>query len=77
MRIDLAVPYEEKDQARALGARWDRARRIWYVSNADDLAPFMRWIAHDHLRFPTKDRKRKTATDTARDLASLLTEPTK
>ena len=44
MRIDLKVPFVEKDTAKALGARWDAAKRIWYVKDVSDLTPFSRWI---------------------------------
>ena len=44
MRTNLAVPFAEKDQAKALGARWDPARKCWYVQGASDLAPFARWL---------------------------------
>lgn len=44
MRIDLTVPFEEKDQAKKLGARWDAARKVWYIENKEDLELFMRWI---------------------------------
>ena len=44
MRIDLKVPYPEKDTAKALGARWDAAKKIWYVKDVSDLTPFLRWI---------------------------------
>jgi len=30
-RIYLNVPYEEKDAAKKLGARWDPEQRKWYV----------------------------------------------
>lgn len=43
MRTNLKVPFAEKDEAKKLGARWDAARKIWYVENAPDLAPFARW----------------------------------
>ena len=45
MRIDLQVPYPEKDTAKALGARWDAAKRIWYVKDVSDMTPFSRWIS--------------------------------
>ena len=45
MRIDLKVPFAEKDTAKALGARWDAAKRIWYVKDVSDLTPFSRWIS--------------------------------
>ena len=44
MRIDLKVPFAEKDIAKALGARWDAAKKIWYIMEVADLTPFMRWI---------------------------------
>jgi len=43
MRVDLRVPFAEKDAAKALGARWDAAKKIWYVQDVAELTPFMRW----------------------------------
>ena len=45
MRTNLNVPFAEKDAAKALGARWDPALRVWYVRDAADLTPFARWTA--------------------------------
>lgn len=45
MRINLATPFAEKDAAKALGARWDAARKLWYITDVADLTPFARWIA--------------------------------
>lgn len=44
MRINLDCPFEDKDQVRVLGARWDGHRKVWYIENVEDLTPFMRWI---------------------------------
>ena len=44
MRTNLKCPYEEKDEAKRLGARWDATRKTWYIENVEDLTPFMRWI---------------------------------
>jgi ribonuclease HI len=36
-RIYLRVKYEEKDEAKALGARWDKDSKSWYIlSNLED-----------------------------------------
>lgn len=43
MRFNLKVPFAEKDAAKKLGARWDAARKLWYVVNQDDMAPFAKW----------------------------------
>ncbi|CCG42482.1 zincin-like metallopeptidase domain-containing protein [Magnetospirillum molischianum] len=42
-RTYLAVPYAEKDQAKAAGAKWDRKAKSWYVPDGIDLAAFARW----------------------------------
>lgn len=44
MRINLVTPFAEKDAAKALGARWDPAKKTWYIQNVADLTPFQRWI---------------------------------
>lgn len=44
MRINLVCPYADRHLVKALGARWDVARQVWYIENVDDLTPFKRWI---------------------------------
>ena len=44
MRINLVTPFAEKDAVKALGARWDAAKKCWYVVDVADLTPFARWI---------------------------------
>jgi len=44
MRINLVTPFAEKDKVKSLGAKWDAARKQWYVVDVPDLTPFMRWI---------------------------------
>ena len=43
----LNVPYAEKDEARALGARWNPGRKRWYVPAGVALEPFQKWLAED------------------------------
>lgn len=40
----LVTAYADKDQVKALGARWDPARRQWRVPAGMDLAPFAKWL---------------------------------
>ena len=44
MRINLVTPFAEKDAVKALGARWDPAKKLWYINDVADLTPFQRWI---------------------------------
>jgi ribonuclease HI len=45
MKTFLQVPYKEKDTAKALGARWSPAHKLWYVEDVQDIKVFMKWIA--------------------------------
>lgn len=40
----LDVPFKEKDEAKALGARWDAGAKKWYVPEGKDLAAFAAWL---------------------------------
>ncbi|WP_425499989.1 DUF5710 domain-containing protein [Propionivibrio limicola] len=46
--MNLKVPFAEKDQAKKLGARWDAARKIWYVEAMADMSPFAKWSPSPH-----------------------------
>jgi hypothetical protein len=43
-RVDLAVPFGEDQEARRLGARWDRERKVWFVPEGVDRSQFHRWL---------------------------------
>ena len=47
MRINLVTPFAEKDAVKALGARWDATKKLWYIVDVSDLTPFLRWIPHE------------------------------
>lgn len=64
MRINLVAPFAEKDAVKALGARWDSAKKTWYIIDIQDLTPFQRWIpnsgtslAEAATRQPTTSQK--------------------
>lgn len=42
---DLKVAYANRDVVKALGAQWDRTRKVWYVPSHLDLEPFRNWLA--------------------------------
>lgn len=57
VRVDLKVSFEQKDQAKALGARWDVARKIWYIVDMEDLGPFLRWMPSPMAAWQAKKTK--------------------
>lgn len=40
----LVVPFAQKDEAKALGAKWDATARKWYVPEGKDKEVFKRWL---------------------------------
>jgi hypothetical protein len=44
MRINLKVPFAQKDAAKELGARWDPVRKIWYVVDPECIEVFSDWM---------------------------------
>lgn len=34
-RVELNVPYARKDEAKAIGARWDAAKKVWWIAASD------------------------------------------
>ena len=42
-RIDLFVPYSEKDEAKAFGAKWDNVLKLWYIPEGVDPSAFDKW----------------------------------
>jgi len=43
-RIELKVPFADKDEAKRLGARWDSERKVWYVPDGVEANAFSRWM---------------------------------
>jgi len=41
----LNVPFAQKDEAKALGARWDAVEKKWFVPADKDIMLFARWQA--------------------------------
>lgn len=41
----IHVPYQEKNEAKGLGARWDRNKKSWYVNESENLEKFSKWLA--------------------------------
>lgn len=42
-RMRLDVPFSEKDQAKALGAKWDAKARTWFIAADMAMGKFSRW----------------------------------
>ena len=45
LRVDLEVPFADNAEAQRRGARWDAAKRVWFVPENRDASAFARWLA--------------------------------
>lgn len=52
----LTVPFQEKNRAKAAGARWDRKKKLWFVPEGGDLAKVGPWL-------PEKQRTAQAQTN--------------
>ena len=52
--INLKVPFNEKDQAKSLGARWNAEAKLWYVPQGVEAAPFDKWLSSAPNVAPTQ-----------------------
>jgi len=49
-RVYLAVPFADNKEVKALGARWHRAAKAWFVPNGADPQVFARWMPKEPVR---------------------------
>ena len=40
----MVVPFREKEQARRLGAKWDRSEKCWFAPEGADQGALSRWL---------------------------------
>lgn len=81
----LYVPFEDKEEAKALGAKWHRQAQTWFVPAGVDSAAFSRWThpvrtpggqeralqpGRDYLAVPYGERKAAKAAGAAWDPAA-------
>jgi hypothetical protein len=60
---ELQCPFGEKEEAKALGARWDAAQRFWFVPPGLELEAFTRWLPgqRHYLTVPFEEKEEAKA----------------
>lgn len=79
VRVDLSVPFVEKEDAKALGARWDVQRKLWYAPPGINLEHLKRWLPKDFDALPDgeptpKNDKRSEKGVSLRELLTQVKE---
>jgi len=73
-RVDLIVPYAEKEDAKALGARWDVDRKVWYAPPGIDVSPLGRWVPKGFPHQESDDRQETGEPERGMALIDLLAQ---
>ena len=60
-KIYIDCPYNEKEEAKEYGAKWDREGRQWYIPKGIKILPFAKWLSPEQLSNEslTKPQKKK------------------
>jgi hypothetical protein len=61
----LNVPFAQKDEAKAVGAKWDAANKKWFVPADKDITLFARWQPQSGSLESTVTTTRKLRSRTA------------
>lgn len=67
-KIFLAVPYKEKEQAKKLGAKWDKENKLWFAPEGTDLNQLSTWLP-ENARAPELIRTLSPQEEFAQALA--------
>ena len=62
-RTYLAVPYDERDQAKAIGARWDAVKKAWYVGPGVEPEKIAKWELRHEVGATVDPRAEFAAVD--------------
>lgn len=54
----LNVPYDDKDEVKALGAWFDMSKKAWYVPKNGDLSKFTKWLPNGKVTTTVKTPKK-------------------
>lgn len=71
-RVYLTVPYAEKNEAKAAGAKWDREAKSWYAPPGADVAPLERWNRAGQAEANTDKDPRVEFKDALKDAGLIL-----
>ncbi|MHB8977464.1 MAG: strawberry notch-like NTP hydrolase domain-containing protein [Trichloromonadaceae bacterium] len=60
----LDAPYKDKGEVQALGGRWDRQEKSWYVPAGVDPSPFAKWAKEENAAEASQPQSGTTQTQT-------------
>jgi phage/plasmid primase-like uncharacterized protein len=68
----LAVPYAERDTAKAAGAKWDWREKLWYIGPEGTRAGLAKWLPENAAAAPARANPREEFAEVLRELGGDL-----
>lgn len=62
-RIYLNCPFEEKDQCKELGGKWDGDKKKWFITEDMDSEPFAEWLEPSDTNVETAESETATSPE--------------
>ena len=69
----LNVPFAQKDAAKALGAKWDPAKKQWYAPANIDITVFEKWPAQSGSKKASTTKSKKKSSTSGKKVVSGIT----
>jgi hypothetical protein len=71
----LNVPFAQKDEAKALGAKWDAVKKKWYVPTDKDMMLFRQWHVNQDAVTPqrTKASSKSKTSESSKNSEGIYT----
>ena len=69
----LTVPYAEREEAKAAGAKWDWREKLWYIGPEGTRAGLAKWLPENAAAAAPKASPREEFADVLRELGGDLT----
>ena len=73
-KIYLNVPFEEKDQVKALGAKWDWDEKKWYFTDENKRDLFLPWLPKPSLNLDDLSDEQKRFVDIVKKGRNVLVD---
>ena len=68
----LAVPYEDRAAAKALGAKWDWREKLWYIGPEGTRQGLAKWLPENAAAAPARANLREEFAEVLRELGGDL-----
>ena len=68
----LAVPYSEKNQAKAAGAKWDKTAKSWYADSSSDMNKLQKFVSDKKIAQDPVLSPKEEFTETLKSMKAVI-----